>query len=393
MKKIFYFQRIPINPHGNGGQHRSYQIYFDLTAAFGAENVIIIDLTKCERIKEAPLKVYIRELIMRWKLLVDLLVKKLSPQKISKASIRQIIAQQEINHSYLSMYRLALQQYGQPEFCVIDHPEFIEVATYNFENHIRTILCPQNLEVFVNVVGNGTNEDVIYKAAVNFVKELLVFAFCDDHFIISKNELSLVRGLGYNAKYYPYLPVGEIKDWLLNIRTQRTKGAIVKGLFVYIGTISYGPTLVGIKWLLSKIREEGLPEGCQIIIAGNGGKNLIDEYGSISNIQIFDRLEQSEMENLLIKAQAVLVPQFAGFGSVTRITEMACAGIPVLASEHSVSAMDVPPGVVGLPQQWSDWKEAILKLEARKNDEYTNIGDSYDVWEHGQTNPFFNLEL
>ena len=45
------------------------------------------------------------------------------------------------------------------------------------------------------------------------------------------------------------------------------------------------------------------------------------------------------------ECRPIIVPQFSGFGSVTRLTELSCAGVPSLTPAHPTWAIDVPPGV------------------------------------------------
>jgi hypothetical protein len=61
-------------------------------------------------------------------------------------------------------------------------------------------------------------------------------------------------------------------------------------------------------------------------------------------------------------ARAVVVPQFSGFDSVTRLTELSCAGVPSLTSAHPTWAIDVPPGVHVLGDAWPQWHDLLHDL-------------------------------
>ncbi len=42
-------------------------------------------------------------------------------------------------------------------------------------------------------------------------------------------------------------------------------------------------------------------------------------------------------------------------GALTKLSEFACCGIPVLTSQHACFSQEVPPGVRGLPSVWEAW--------------------------------------
>src|SRR5262249_38276202 len=139
--------------------------------------------------------------------------------------------------------------------CVIEHAEFAELIPINRKYKIPTISCTQNLDAlsqnFDLLSGNLTalqsaklnnkQKAGINAAIVDFAKELQILAQCDERLFISKLETGLVGGLGLSAKYYPYLPVGAIRERLETIRQKRKSSPQEPGLFIMVGTAAYGP--------------------------------------------------------------------------------------------------------------------------------------------------------
>jgi hypothetical protein len=77
----------------------------------------------------------------------------------------------------------------------------------------------------------------------------------------------------------------------------------------------------------------------------------------------------------------VLAPQRRGFGALTRMAEMACAGVPVLVSQHAAYALDLPPGVVAVEDEWNAWWAALERMAA--GEAVTAAGD-YAEWDARQ---------
>jgi hypothetical protein len=74
-----------------------------------------------------------------------------------------------------------------------------------------------------------------------------------------------------------------------------------------------------------------------------------------------------------------------GFGALTRIAELACAGVPVLTFPHAAFAIDPPPGVrVLADDSWpalSDGMQASLESPERIDP------TAYAAWEQQTPRP------
>lgn len=74
------------------------------------------------------------------------------------------------------------------------------------------------------------------------------------------------------------------------------------------------------------------------------------------------------------------MPQRIGFGALTRFSELSCAGIPSIVSRHPTYAVDLPPGVEVVTDEWDAWYRAIERHV--KDDRRVITG--YRVWERTQ---------
>jgi glycosyltransferase involved in cell wall biosynthesis len=154
---------------------------------------------------------------------------------------------------------------------------------------------------------------------------LQILAQCDERLFISKIETGLIGGLGLTAQYYPYLPVGAIRSRLMSIRQRRASTRKDAGLFILIATASYGPIKKSCEWLIQHARDQGLPKGVRIVVAGLGTDTLLVPGESVPGIELKGWVEEEEMDELLARARAMLVPQRFGFGAPTRLAELSCA--------------------------------------------------------------------
>jgi hypothetical protein len=198
----------------------------------------------------------------------------------------------------------------------------------------------------------------------------------------------LVSGLGLKVLYYPYLPVGAIRTRLLAIAQQRGQTPPDPHLFVMLGSAMHGTTKRAFDQFLQQIDQQGLPDKVRLVLVGTDTEKLA--IPKSQNIESRGWLDQNDLDQLLISARAVLIPQFSGFGAVTRIAEMACAGVPALVAPHPTWAIDLPPGVHVVAGDWSAWRAKISELsqthvQSPENDlAGDDLAGDYPAWEQRQ---------
>jgi hypothetical protein len=106
------------------------------------------------------------------------------------------------------------------------------------------------------------------------------------------------------------------------------------------------------------------------------GTDTLDLRGT-AGVEALGWVGQPDLDRLLTHARAVVVPQFSGFGSVTRLVELSCAGVPSLTPAHTTFAIDLPPGVHVLGDAWPQWHDLLRELaQSPRQDAW-----DYPAWE------------
>ena len=193
-----------------------------------------------------------------------------------------------------------------------------------------------------------------------------------------------MSGLGLSYHYYPYLPVGELRQRQDEIREKRLTSDREPGLFLLIGSASYAPIRKSCEWFITNAKHNSLPPGVRVVVLGAGTNKLLPQGESVPGVELKGWAEQAELDDLLVRAQAVLVPQQFGFGAPTRLAELSCAGIPVIGCQHPTFAIDPPPGFHLTEGTWDAWYERIEQLNCQN----TGVTEAdYNDWEAAQPKP------
>jgi glycosyltransferase involved in cell wall biosynthesis len=386
MAKVIQIQRYKADPNGFGGSHRIYQNHQDLISIAGELEVDVVEYSYLPS-RSPGLSNKYRALIMeKMNCLLNGIKFKFNPEELSRSLVfDQIKNVNPFGTFPLEVYEQHINVHGKPKVCVLDYPSLIEIARYNDSQGIVNIYCPQNLESISTIVQRTGNYKVAYKLALRWIVEQEMLSLCQERLMISPLEVEFVRGLGLSAGEYPYLPVGEVRSGLMGIRPERKRENIEPGLLIMFGTVKQSSTGAGFRWFLDHVKSYGLPKGMHVVVGGIGAEQLVAEYGTVENVELKGWVSQGDLEDLMIKSSAVIVPQFSGFGTPTRVSEMACAGIPILTTSHMNSAMKVPPGVTIVSENWNDWVSALQTIT--KNP-LSNTLNEYENWEKGFENPF-----
>jgi hypothetical protein len=390
---------------GHGGNHRAYQIVHDLKRLLGEDNVIVVSWLEWSRSlpeqamgasrgEEArgssrratlPRSRPLSHLPRRIRSLSRRLSAAVTSEPIELVIGTGPTARRFSRPDFTQHYREALARVPRPAVCVMEHVGFADLLELNRTESIPTIACIQNLESFdtaAPLAGNDTRK--AHLVSVDFAGELGVLARCDERLFISKVEAGLVGGLGICSQYYPYVPTGAIRESLIRIRHQRSEtGKVQRGLFLMLGSAAHSSTWESFSWFIRNARDKGLPRQAHVVVSGHHTERLLPPRVSIPGVELRGWLDQAELDELLVSAEAVLIPQTMGLGAVTRLPELACAGIPMITSLHPTYAITVPPGVVAVQNDWPAWCRA---MEVVCSDPTRSDWDDYLAWEVGQDN-------
>jgi len=106
------------------------------------------------------------------------------------------------------------------------------------------------------------------------------------------------------------------------------------GLIVLLGSAQHGVTGESMRWFARMALECGLPTGVRVVAVGGDTDKLLPAAKSVPGLELRGWLEQPQLDALLTRAAAAVVPQRLGFGALTRLPELACAGVPVITFNH-----------------------------------------------------------
>jgi len=378
MPSIVFVARPLPSDIGPGGKHRTYQIEHDLKSAFGTDQVHTLSLMDW-RARHADAKASSAR-----PTLASRAVRRISECLENPLGVfhgtgysSRVFSPQ----GFVREYRALLERLPQPIITVIDDARFAGIVSVAREFDVPVIAITHNLESLDLAAADAHGSWGLRTHLVDFANELGLLQRCAGRMFISKVETGLVSGLGLDAEHYPYLPVGAIRTRLEAIRYARLQAEQEPGLFLLLGSAMHGTTRRAFEWFLAQTRGHGLPPGVRLLLAGTDTDTL-DLCGT-AGVKALGWVSQPDLDRLLTLARAVVVPQFSGFGSVTRLVELSCAGVPSLTPAHPTWAIDVPPGVHVVGDAWPQWHDRLHDLTRSPR----QTAWDYPAWEAAQPQP------
>jgi len=387
---VTHFDPLPI---GHGGNHRSYQMLYDLENLPGSLQVIKIItpiyanliLNKKQRVLWKIITALIRTAQRIFGFFLYFFYCGNIPRVLTQIRPLEKQGYRLKFASKLEEYKESILRGEKPVACIIDHPSFECFIDINKKYGIPTILCGHNLESFDGFIYDRWSYEEGMSASIRFSDEYKFLSRCDHRLMISVIEKNILDGLGLYTGYYPYFPVGKISERLQALREKRHANPQEPGLLLLLGSYYHLSTAEGMTWLTRELTRLGNPKfPLHLIVAGNGTSLLKDKFHLPDWIEVKGWIEQDVLDDLFVRTQGVLIPQRLGFGAVTRLSELACAGIPMVVSEFSTRAFERPPGTYIAGDRIEDWIPNIECLAAGKLTGATS--SDYSVWESKLTN-------
>ncbi|CAN5768888.1 hypothetical protein BH10CHL1_BH10CHL1_07890 [soil metagenome] len=363
---LFVTRAVPV-AIGPGGKHRTYQIEYELKSLFGAERVHTLSLVAWQRARAAPTAHVARVTqILR---AVQWRASQYWKNPLGLLHQTGYSARAFTPTPFVARYAAMLSTLPQPVITVIDDARFAGIVAVNRQRHIPTVACLHNLESLdlVDLARSNSDQRSVWRLhthLVDLANEVQVLRQCCARFFISKVETGFVSGLGLDAGYHPYLPVGAIRERLETIRRRRAQTPQDPNLFLMLGSAMHAPTQRAFNCILAQVQAQGLPSGIRLVLVGMDTDKL--SVPALTGVETRGWVDQPELDQLLVSATAVLVPQLGGFGAVTRLVELSCAAVPALVAQHPTLAINLPPGIHvldgALDNAWPMWRTKISEL-------------------------------
>jgi len=261
-----------------------------------------------------------------------------------------------------------------PVVAVVENVQLTRVLEINGVLGVPTILCPQNLDSLAFAASLGHPR--LRSVGRDFRREVQSIIACEQRLLISTTECSIVGGLGVRCSHYPYRPVGHVKEYFEQLRRRRKD--VRPGRFLLVGTADWGPTRDSIQWFLDEVLRPGIPFGTTVTVVGAGTERLMSVGNPIRGVNCMGRLDDGEFAEQLARAEAILVPHVCGFGALTRLADLTCAGIPIIASRQATYGLAIPPGVRTVDNSANCWHSAMKEVR----DQSFGAQD-YEEWYRG----------
>jgi glycosyltransferase involved in cell wall biosynthesis len=141
-------------------------------------------------------------------------------------------------------------------------------------------------------------------------------------------------------------------------------------------------------WFLRNARDFGLPSGVQVVAVGSDTDTLLPPDEIPPEVELRGWVSQTELDALLTQAAAAVVPQRLGFGALTRLPELCCAGVPVITFDHPTFAINPLPGLRTVSPDWREICTAMREFAARA---FVVAEQDYESWEAAQPRPLASV--
>ncbi|HVU34455.1 MAG TPA: hypothetical protein VHE61_13550 [Opitutaceae bacterium] len=238
-------------------------------------------------------------------------------------------------------YRSTLRSASAPAVFLVE--EAIDYPRIRAAHDMRTpiVAAPHNLET----IQQTPPRDFYSGEELPFClqREIDFLALSRVVFCISREEQWLLANHGINADFLPYHPPVSTRDRLQRIRAARVGTARTSELFAFT-TGNSTKNLEGLIALSELVAAMPANSGFHLHVGGFETEKA-RRYFPTDRCTFHGEVDDATLETLMIRCQASVVCQYSGAGALTRIPELLCAGIPVLATPHAARSAQHLDGV------------------------------------------------
>jgi hypothetical protein len=356
MSLVSFFSYTKPSAEGHGGQHRSYQILHELKQLPQVSEVQVQVFEEHYRCVEGATNGFVMKFLADTHLRVGNFLD--NPLRLLARS--RYTKRLRFGWQIFDQYEQSLKRGLRPHLSVLEGSMFSGILNVNRRYGIPTLICPQTMESLHTRI-TSKNKLQARVTAWDFGTELKVLANATERLFISRVETSLAQGLGYPSHYYPYVPVGKIADEMRSIRTARTATQPERGLFLILGSLYNDLSREGLNWFLNRLGQNGIPDGLEFHVIGRNTDEHPKLFPEPVGVKFLGYVAQEKLNEYLQRATGVLVLSNSGFGALTRFSEMAYAGIPVITFAHPTYSI-APYKNIFVAYDWSDFITIMREL-------------------------------
>lgn len=197
---------------------------------------------------------------------------------------------------------------------------------------VRVLVVPQNIESLAPYDWFTHRLEI----SARFRQELRLLQGVSGAFCISTEEEWLLRLFGLPAFFLPYRPPARTAAHLAELRTRRRESA--KQGFLILGSAINQPTRQGMRSFYRLLTQELADLPVLIHVAGYGTEQLRDEFTD-PRVVLHGTVSDSQLDELLVRAEGMLLMQAPTTGFLTRVIEARCAGIPIIGNADAVKGL------------------------------------------------------
>jgi hypothetical protein len=204
----------------------------------------------------------------------------------------------------------------------------------------KIVVFPQNLDSLTA----GTPDPMSSQVAPKWMHaEISAVRSADLVCCISREEQWLLSIFGIRSLYLPFYPTLASRSVLANIRAQRQRRR--HDTILIVGSATNTPTYRGMKTLTDNAEDLVNASGGRDILLVGFGTEALKSNTLPANFHVVGSVPQSVMNKYLVEAAACVCYQPGTGGALTRIPELLCAGIPVIANYVAGRSYQNLPGV------------------------------------------------
>ncbi len=195
------------------------------------------------------------------------------------------------------------------------------------ERGARTVIFPQNVDSLYDGVVDPISGRV---SPAWFEDELDVYRRADLTCCLSREDQWFLSLHGIPARYLPYHPTPDRRRQLAALRDRR--GSSAGDVVIVLGSAHNQPTFKGMQALLRRAPELARAAAPREVVVIGHGTEALRAVVRAPEVRVLGGVSDEVLDDYLVRASLCVCCQAATTGALTRIPELACAGVPIVAT-------------------------------------------------------------